>query len=66
MLACWRWDTSWKWLTDFLESARIKANGILAQDKLPLHPVKPLPKIENYSRKEFKLKQRAAAIQTNS
>lgn len=49
-----------------LESARITANGILAQDKLPLHPVKPLPKIENYSRKEFQLKQKAVAIQTNS
>ena len=28
-----------------LESARITVNGILLQDKLPLHDVKPLPDV---------------------
>ena len=49
-----------------LESARITANGILAQDKKTLHPVKPLPSLEHYKHEEFHAKHSPAAIQTNS
>lgn len=49
-----------------LESARITANGVLAQDKKTLHPVKPLPSLEHYKHEEFHAKHSPAAIQTNS
>lgn len=49
-----------------LESARITANGILQQDKQTLLPVKPLPKVELYKKKQSQLQQRPAAIQTNA
>lgn len=48
-----------------LESARITANGILQQDKQTLLPVKPLPKVELYRKKQSQLKHQPAAIQTN-
>ena len=49
-----------------LESARITANGILQQDNLPLHPVKPLPKIKPYKQPVNTFKQQPAAIQMHS
>ncbi|WP_339198290.1 phytoene desaturase family protein [Solibacillus sp. FSL R5-0449] len=49
-----------------LESARITANGILQQDKQTLLPVKPLPKVELYKKKEAQLHHQPAAIQTNA
>lgn len=49
-----------------LESARITANGILQQDKQTLLPVKPLPKVELYKKKQRQLQHQPAAIQTNA
>lgn len=49
-----------------LESARITANGILQQDKQTLLPVKPLPNVELYKKKQPQLKHQPAAIQTNA
>lgn len=49
-----------------LESARITANGILKQDKQTLLPVKPLPKVELYKKKQSQLQHQPAAIQTNA
>lgn len=46
-----------------LESARITANGILAQDKQTLHPVKPLPNISQDKPVKPEVKQHTAAIQ---
>lgn len=48
-----------------LESARITANGVLAQDKKELHPVKPLPSIEAYKPVNQDQSQQPAAIQFN-
>ncbi|MEK4129161.1 phytoene desaturase family protein [Solibacillus sp. FSL W8-0474] len=50
-----------------LESARITANGILKEHKQPLHPVKPLPKVEHYKpvRKDKDLAHQPAAIHMN-
>lgn len=48
-----------------LESARITANGILKQDRLPLHPVKQLPKIEHYQPAKQVYKHQPAAIKVN-
>lgn len=49
-----------------LESARITANGILQQDKQTLLPVKLLPKVELYKKKQRQLQHQPAAIQTNA
>ena len=48
-----------------LESARITANGILKQDQLPLHPVKPLPKIKQYQPTTQLYRHQPAAIKMN-
>ena len=44
-----------------LESARITANGILLQDKLQLHDVKPLPDV-SFDLKESPLSEKVIPI----
>lgn len=49
-----------------IESARITANGILAEHKKPLYPVKPLPDVALPNTPAAKASNRVAAIQSNS